>query len=64
MPLLGGPRMLLNRNLLYTAVTRARNCVCILGSSNTLMTMVGNEEQMRRYTGLKDRILDLIDGED
>ncbi|MBO5620623.1 MAG: ATP-dependent RecD-like DNA helicase, partial [Butyrivibrio sp.] len=44
MPLLGGPRMLLNRNLLYTAVTRARNTVCILGSSQTLMNMVENEE--------------------
>jgi exodeoxyribonuclease V alpha subunit len=64
MPLLGGPRMLLNRNLLYTAVTRARNCVCILGSSSTLMTMVDNEEQLKRYTGLKDRILDFSDGDD
>ena len=65
MPLLGGPRMLLNRNLLYTAVTRARNTVCILGSSQTLMTMVENEEQLKRYTGLKDRIQDFFDaGED
>ncbi len=64
LPLLGGPRMLLNRNLLYTAVTRARNCVCILGSSQTLMTMVENEEQLRRYTGLKDRILEFFDGRD
>ena len=61
MPLLGGPRMLLNRNLLYTAVTRARNTVCILGSSQTLMTMVDNEEQLKRYTGLKDRIIEFFD---
>jgi exodeoxyribonuclease V alpha subunit len=64
LPLLGGPRMLLNRNLLYTAVTRAKNCVCILGSSQSLMTMVDNEEQLKRYTGLKDRILDFFDESD
>ncbi len=61
MPILGGPRMLLNRNLLYTAVTRARNTVCILGSSQTLKTMVDNQEQLKRYTGLKDRILEVFD---
>lgn len=55
-PLLGGPRMLLNRNLLYTAVTRARSCVTILGSKDTIETMVRNEEQLKRYTGLKERI--------
>ncbi|MBQ7615547.1 MAG: ATP-dependent RecD-like DNA helicase [Butyrivibrio sp.] len=60
MPILGGPRMLLNRNLLYTAVTRAKSTVCILGSSNTLMTMVENEEQLKRYTGLKDRITEFF----
>lgn len=60
-PLLGGPRMLLNRNLLYTAVTRAKSTVCILGSSSTVQTMVENEEQLKRYTGLKDRILDIFD---
>lgn len=61
MPLLGGPRMLLNRNLLYTAVTRAKNTVCILGSSQTVMTMVSNEQQLKRYTGLKDRIKDIFE---
>ncbi len=61
MPLLGGPRMLLNRNLLYTAVTRAKNTVCILGSSQTVMTMVSNEQQLRRFTGLKDRIKDIFE---
>ncbi len=64
MPILGGPRMLLNRNLLYTAVTRARNTVCILGSSQMLMTMVDNEEQLKRYTGLKDRIIEFFDATD
>ncbi len=61
MPILGGPRMLLNRNLLYTAVTRAKSTVCILGSSQTLMNMVDNEQQLRRYTGLTDRIREVFD---
>ncbi len=58
MPILGGPRMLLNRNLLYTAVTRAKNTVCILGSKETVYTMVDNEEQLKRFTGLKERIME------
>lgn len=57
MPLLSGPRMLFNRNLLYTGVTRARNCVTILGSSMTLREMVDNNYENRRYTGLADRIM-------
>jgi len=61
LPILGGPRMLLNRNLLYTAVTRARNTVCVLGSSKTLYEMVENEEQLKRYTGLADRIKEIFD---
>ena len=56
MPILGGPRMLLNRNLLYTGITRARNTVCILGSSQTLTEMTQNEQQLKRYTGLRRRI--------
>jgi exodeoxyribonuclease V alpha subunit len=60
LPLLGGPRMLLNRNLLYTAVTRAKNCVVILGSENTVHEMVDNEEQLKRYTGLKKRIMEVL----
>ncbi len=61
MPILGGPRMLLNRNLLYTAVTRAKSTVCILGSSKTIQEMVDNQEQLKRYTGLKDRIIEFFD---
>jgi exodeoxyribonuclease V alpha subunit len=61
MPILGGPRMLLNRNLLYTAVTRAKSTVCILGSSQTLFNMVENEQQLKRYTGLMDRIVEFFD---
>lgn len=59
-PLLSGPRMLFNRNLLYTGVTRAKNCVTILGSSTTLQEMIDNNYQNRRYTGLADRIRELI----
>ena len=63
LPILGGPRMQLNRNLLYTAVTRARSTVCVLGSSNTLFEMVDNEEQLKRYTGLADRIKEIFDAD-
>lgn len=55
-PLLGGPRMLMNRNLLYTAVTRARKCVTLVGDENTFYKMVQNESEQRRYTGLRDRL--------
>lgn len=56
MPLLTGPRLLFNRNLLYTGVTRARSCVTILGSSETLNGMIANGSQHRRYTSLHLRI--------
>lgn len=59
LPLLSGPRMLFNRNLLYTGITRARNCVTILGSSNTVREMVDNVSDNRRYTALRDRILEM-----
>ena len=61
MPLLSGPRMLFNRNLLYTGVTRARSCVTILGSSTTIDEMINNNYQNRRYTGLSERIRELIE---
>ena len=56
MPLLSGPKQLFNRNLLYTGVTRARNCLTILGSKETIGEMVANNNQNMRYTGLKKRI--------
>lgn len=59
LPLLSGPRMLMNRNLLYTAVTRARKCVTILGSEEMVNSMIENENQYHRYTGLGKRILEL-----
>ncbi|MGN0431403.1 MAG: ATP-dependent RecD-like DNA helicase [Lachnospiraceae bacterium] len=59
MPLLSGPRMLFNRNLLYTGVTRAKSCVTILGSRLTIGEMVRNAEVNRRYTALAERIQEL-----
>ena len=56
MPLLAGPKPLFNRNLLYTGVTRARNCLTILGSKEILGEMIRNNQENRRYTGLRSRI--------
>ena len=55
-PILSGPRMLMNRNLLYTAVTRARKCVTVVGSEETFHEMINNEKQQRRYSSLDRRI--------
>ncbi|WP_066712068.1 SF1B family DNA helicase RecD2 [Clostridium sp. Marseille-P299] len=59
MPLLSGPRMLFNRNLLYTAVTRAKSCVTIVGSEHTVQTMIDNESEQKRYSGLSERIKEM-----
>ena len=59
LPLLTGPKMLMNRNLLYTAVTRARKCVMILGSEDTVREMIGNSVQQKRYSSLDERILEI-----
>ena len=58
-PILSGPRMLMNRNLLYTAVTRARKCVTVVGSENTFAEMIRNEKQQQRYSSLDKRIREL-----
>jgi len=59
LPLLGGPKMLFNRNLLYTGITRARSCVTILGSSEAVRAMIDNASENKRYTGLTQRIFEL-----
>lgn len=59
MPLLTGPRMLFNRNLLYTGITRAKKCVTIIGSDETVMQMISNADEQKRYTSLSDRIKEL-----
>lgn len=57
-PLFQGPRMLMNRNLLYTAVTRAKKCVTLVGNDEIFYTMVNNNSQLKRYSGLCDRLLE------
>ena len=59
MPIFMGPRMLMNRNLLYTAVTRAKKCVTIVGSSNMVQLMIDNESEQKRYTSLDKRLIEL-----
>lgn len=59
-PLLNGPQMLMNRNLLYTAVTRAKKCVTLVGDENTFVSMIQNTRQQKRYTGLGDEIRKLV----
>lgn len=60
-PVYSGPRMLMTRNLIYTAVTRARACVCLVGLPEVFQAMVDNEVEQRRYTGLKQRICEIYD---
>ena len=59
LPILSGPRMLMNRNLLYTAVTRARKCVTVVGSIEEFENMIRNEKQQKRYSALDERIREL-----
>lgn len=56
LPLLSGPRLLMNRNLLYTAVTRAKQCVMIVGSAATVNAMIENTDEMKRYSGLSGHL--------
>ena len=58
-PLLQGPRMLMNRNLLYTAVTRARKCVTLVGDEKTFYDMENNRMEQDRYTALDVRIKEI-----
>jgi len=62
-PVHSGPRMLMTRNLIYTAVTRARACVCLVGIPEMFQAMVDNEVEQRRYTGLCRRIREVMEGE-
>jgi len=58
-PMLSGPRMLMTRNLLYTAVTRAKTCVCIVGSQNFFQEMIRNVSEQMRYSTLAERIKEM-----
>ena len=55
-PLLPGPKLLYNRNLLYTAVTRAKKCLTIVGSELTFQEMIENKSEQGRFTSLDERI--------
>ena len=58
-PLLAGPKMLFYRNLLYTAVTRAKKCVTIVGSRQKVLEMIGNAGEQKRYSGLAEAIREM-----
>lgn len=58
-PLLNGPKPLMNRNLLYTAVTRAKKCVCIVGIEDAVAEMINNENEQKRYSGLTERLREI-----
>ena len=60
LPLLGGPRMLFNRNILYTAVTRAKKCVVMVGSDQTVQSMIQNVNEQKRYSSLDVRISEVF----
>lgn len=62
-PLMSGPKMLLTRNLLYTALTRARKTVVILGRNDVFEEMIANGDVRKRYTGLKEAICDMYSEE-
>ena len=59
-PLLQGPRQLYHRNLIYTAVTRARKCVTLVGSDTTFQEMICNVNEQNRYTSLAEQIVELL----
>lgn len=58
-PLLSGPRMLMNRNLLYTAITRAKSCVTLVGDPEVFYQMIDNTTEQRRYSSLALRLQQL-----
>lgn len=58
-PLLSGPRQLYHRNLIYTAVTRAKKCVTLVGSDTTFQEMIQNAEVQKRYTSLAEQLFTL-----
>lgn len=60
MPVMPGPRQLMNRNLFYTGVTRAKKCLVLLGSPAVVDEMISNNHENRRFSGLKDRIIEIF----
>ncbi len=60
-PILSGPKMLFNRNLLYTGVTRAKSCVTLVGSGKMIQQMIENGSEQKRYTSLTERIKEIFE---
>ena len=60
-PMYQGPQMLMNRNLLYTAVTRAKRCVCLVGNPQIFEQMINNESEAKRYSSLSERLREISD---
>ena len=60
LPLLSGPPILCNRNLLYTAITRAQKCAAIVGRQSMVEQMIRNETEQKRYSGLNECLKDGI----
>ena len=61
MPILDTPKLMQYRNLLYTGITRGKSCDVILGSSALVRTMIDNAGENKRYSSLKERILEIIE---
>ena len=59
-PLLAGPRQLYCRNLLYTAVTRAKKCVTLVGNETVFREMIQNVDEQKRNTSLAERIQEIL----
>lgn len=59
-PLLSGPRQLFHRNLLYTAITRAKKCVTLVGSDTVFQQMIQNTNEQNRNTSLAERIQEVM----
>ena len=59
-PAFMGSAFLMNRNILYTGITRAKELVVVVGNQRALKYMVDNTNSMERYSSLKERILDII----
>ena len=58
-PILSGPRQLFHRNILYTAVTRAKQCVALVGSEQTIQGMIENVKETERYTSLAEKLSEM-----
>jgi exodeoxyribonuclease V alpha subunit len=63
-PIFMGPPLLMNRNLLYTAITRAKQLVVLVGDIKAAKFMINNNKSFERYSLLKHRIMDIMESEE